>query len=147
MHVLSLDGRLVGEGQPTFIIAEAGVNHNGRLDLAYALVDAAVQAGADAVKFQTFRAERLVTADAPQAAYQQRNTNGAGSQLEMLRRLELDEEAHRRLFTYCQDRGILFMSTPFDETCADFLDHLGVSVFKIPSGEITNLPYLEHIAR
>ncbi|RME60824.1 MAG: N-acetylneuraminate synthase, partial [Caldilineae bacterium] len=115
-HSFDIHGHSVGEGQPTFIIAEAGVNHNGRLDLAYALVDAAVQAGADAVKFQTFRAERLVTAEAPQAAYQQRNTNGAGSQLEMLRRLELDEEAHRRLFAYCQERGILFMSTPFDET-------------------------------
>lgn len=129
-----------------FLIAEAGVNHNGDLETAYRLVDVAVRAGADAIKFQTFVAERIVTRTAPKAAYQQRSTDPAESQFDMLRRLELSPEAHGKLFSYCKEKGILFISTPFDEQCADFLDELGVRLFKIPSGEITNLPYLAHIA-
>jgi len=139
--------RKVGPGQPCFIIAEAGVNHNGDLPLAKRLVDAAVAAKADAVKFQTFKAQRLVTRMAPKAAYQARATGGGESQYEMLRRLELSAQAHRELLGLCQAQGILFMSTPFDEESADLLDGLGVAVFKIPSGELTNLPLLTHVAR
>ncbi len=143
---IHIAGRKVGPGQPCFIIAEAGVNHNGRIELARQLVDAAVEAGADAVKFQTFKAERLVTEEAPKAAYQQKTTGAEESQLEMLQRLELSAEAHRELLGHCRERGALFMSSPFDEQSADFLDGLGVAVFKIPSGELTNLPFLEHVA-
>ena len=144
---IDIAGRLVGPGQPCFIIAEAGVNHNGSLDLACQLVDVAVQAGADAVKFQTFKAERLVTPDAPKADYQLEATAADESQYSMLRRLELGPEAHRDLIDYCASRGILFMSTPFDHESADLLAGLGIAVFKIPSGEITNLPFLAHVAR
>jgi N,N'-diacetyllegionaminate synthase len=147
LHPISISGREVGPGRPCFIIAEAGVNHNGSLEAARQLIDVAVAAGADAVKFQTFKAERLATPDAPKAEYQLRNTGAAESQFEMLQRLELSEEAHLDLLNYCAERAILFMSTPFDEGSADFLDELGVAVFKLPSGEITNLPFVEHVAR
>lgn len=144
---ISVAGRKVGPAYPCFIIAEAGVNHNGSLEMARQLVDAAVRAGADAVKFQTFKAERIVTRDAPKAAYQKRTTDVAESQYDMLRRLELSPEMHRQLLAYCEERGILFMSSPFDEESADLLAELDVAVFKIPSGEITNLPFLAHVAR
>jgi len=123
------------------------VNHNGDLAVARALVDAAVAAGANAVKFQTFRAERLVTLEAPKAEYQQRTTGSGESQFAMLKRLELSEPHHRDLMAYCQAQGIVFLSTPFDESSADFLETLGVPAFKLPSGEITNLPFLAHVAR
>lgn len=129
-----------------FIIAEAGVNHNGDMDRALALVDAAADAGADAVKFQTFKAERLVAGDAPKADYQKRQTDAAETQLEMLRKLELDVPAHERLLAHCRERGIEFLSTPFDLESVDLLKALGVHRFKVPSGEITNLPLLERIA-
>ena len=138
--------RLIGEGHPTFVIAEAGVNHNGDLGRALALVDAAADARADAVKFQTFRTDLVVTARAPQAAYQRRNAP-ARSQRDMIRRLELSEDAHRRLKSRAERRGLVFLSTPFDAPSADFLFTLGVPAFKIPSGELTNLPFLRHIAR
>lgn len=137
----------IGRNLPCFVIAEAGVNHNGNLDTARALVDVAVEAGANAVKFQTFRAKRLVTHEAPKAEYQLSSTGAGESQYEMLHHLELSETAHRTLMAYCEEKGILFVSSPFDEESADFLDGLGVAVFKIPSGEITNLPLLTHIAR
>ena len=111
------------------------------------MVDAAVQAGADAVKFQTFNAERLVSPDAPKADYQLHTTDAAESHFEMIRRLELSPEMHRDLKAYCGERGILFMSSPFDEESADLLAALDVAVFKIPSGEITNFPLLQHVAR
>jgi len=130
-----------------FIIAEAGVNHNGDMRLAKKLVDAAVEAGADAVKFQAFKAERLVCANAPKARYQKETTGANESQLAMLRRLELNEAAHKELSTYCRRKKIIFMSTPFDEACADFLKKLGMGIFKIPSGELTNLPFLRHVAK
>lgn len=129
-----------------FIIAEAGVNHNGSPELARQLIDAAADAGADAVKFQTFKAERLVTAQAPKADYQKRTSGSEESQLAMLQRLELSDPAHAELQRYAQARGLLFLSTPFDEISADFLDQLGLPLFKIPSGEITNLPFLRHLA-
>ena len=128
-----------------WLIAEAGVNHNGRLDLALRLVDAAARAGADAVKFQTFRAEALASSSAPQAAYQRRS--GRSSQLEMLKRLELSPEAHRKVRARCRARGVEFLSTPFDEASADFLDALGVRAFKIASPDAANPRLLAHVAR
>jgi len=131
----------------TFIIAEAGVNHNGDIGLARQLVDAAVSAGADAVKFQTFKAESVATAQAPKAQYQETTTDGQESQLEMLRRLELSAEAHHELFAYCRNKGVEFLSTAFDEESLDFLNGLRVPFFKIPSGEITNYALLRRTAR
>lgn len=144
---LDIAGRIVGPGRPCFIIAEAGVNHNGRLELAFQLVDKAQEAGADAVKFQTFKAERLVTHDAAKADYQREITGKAESQFEMLSRLELSAEAHQAILVHCRRKGVLFLSTPFEEQSADLLERLGVAAFKIASGEITNLPFLAHIAR
>lgn len=132
--------------RPCFIIAEAGVNHNGSLDSALDLVDIAAAAGADAVKFQSFRAEDLVTEDAPKAEYQKRATGSEKSQFKMLKELELDEGAFVEIAARCKERRILFMSTPFDEGSADHLESLGMSIFKIPSGELTNHPLIRHIA-
>lgn len=130
------------------IIAEAGVNHNGDIDLALRLVDAAAEAGADFVKFQTFRTENLVTRKARQAEYQQRNIgDGEDSQFEMLKRLELNEDMHLRLMQRCKEKGIRFLSTPFDLDSIEFLANIGIDIWKIPSGEITNYPYLRAIAR
>jgi N,N'-diacetyllegionaminate synthase len=129
----------------TFIIAEAGVNHNGSINTAFKMVDAASEAGADAVKFQTFRAEKVISADAPKARYQEETTGNGESQLEMVRKFELDELAHKHLFDYCRQRGIQFLSTPFDLESIDLLVRLGLTVFKIASGEITNLPYLRKL--
>jgi len=130
----------------TFIIAEAGVNHNGSLKMALQMIDVAAAAGADAVKFQTFRAEKLVTETAQKAAYQIKNTGSIESQFEMLKKLELSLDDHRELLAHSEDKKILFMSTPFDEESTDMLDDLGLKVFKVGSGEITNKPLLQHIA-
>ena len=129
----------------TFIIAEAGVNHNGRLELAKKMIDAAVDAGADAVKFQTFKAERVVSRYAPKAEYQKKTTTADESQLEMIKKLELDAATHCILIDYCKKKNIRFLSTPFDLESIDLLNELGLDIFKIPSGEITNLPYLRKI--
>ena len=123
------------------------MNHNGDARMAMRLIDVAVQAGADAVKFQTFRADLVATPAAPKADYQRESADRGESQLEMLRRLELPAESYRSLMAHCTERGICFMSTPFDEESADFLDELRVELFKIPSGEVTNLPLLAHVAR
>ncbi|MBN1517178.1 N-acetylneuraminate synthase [Candidatus Sumerlaeota bacterium] len=130
-----------------FIIAEAGVNHNGDVETAKRLVDAAKKAGADAVKFQTFQSEKLVNKSAKQAEYQAANTGKAESQYDMLKRLEFSEAAHREILAYCSQCAITFMSTPFHAEAADFLDELGVPAFKLGSGEVTNLPFLAHVAR
>lgn len=130
-----------------FIIAEAGVNHNGSLDLALRLADAAKASGADAVKFQTFRADLIATRSAHKAPYQERTTAHAESQFEMLQRLELDALAHKRLIEHCRQIGIQFLSSPFDAQSADLLATMNVSLYKVPSGEITNLPFLKHLAR
>jgi|ERR1700674_225541 len=130
-----------------FIIAEAGVNHNGSLDMALRLVDAAKASGADAVKFQTFRADRLATRSAHKAPYQERTTANSESQFEMLQRLELDAAAHQYLIDHCRKIGIQFLSSPFDTQSADLLATMDVPLYKIPSGEITNLPFLQHLAR
>lgn len=127
------------------IIAEAGVNHNGDIEMAKRLIDVAAEAGADYVKFQTFSAERLATRDAAKADYQKRNDGEADSQFEMLKRLELSEAMHHELIAHCASRNIAFFSTGFDIESLDFLNTLGLPLFKIPSGEITNLPYLRHI--
>lgn len=129
-----------------YIIAEAGVNHNGSFDLACRLVDAAKAAGADCIKFQTFRAQNLVSRNAGKADYQ-KDTTGDGSQADMLTKLELSYDAFSRLKQYCKEVGITFLSTPFDLESAAFLDELGVPFWKIPSGEVTNLPYLEALAK
>lgn len=142
-----IDGCRIGGDARCFVIAEAGVNHGGSLDQALELVEAAASAGADAVKFQTFRADRLATQAARQAPYQTKNLGADGSQREMLRALELDEAAHVALMQRCRERGILFLSSPFDEGSADLLARLGVAAFKTGSGELTNTPFLAHIAR
>lgn len=129
----------------TLIIAEAGVNHNGDLQLAKQLIDVAADAGADLVKFQTFSASRQVTRDAKKADYQQRTTDYSESQYAMLQRLELTEAMHHELIAHCASRKIGFFSTGFDIQCVDLLVRLGQEQIKIPSGEITNLPYLRHI--
>jgi N,N'-diacetyllegionaminate synthase len=147
MHEVELAGKRIGRGNPCFVIAEAGVNHNGDIGLARELVRLAGQAGADAIKFQTFSAERLVTASAPKAAYQAAHTDPQESQREMLKRLELGADEHQLLMSDCRREGILFLSSAFDEDSADLLDNLGVAAYKVPSGEITNLPYLRHLAR
>lgn len=131
----------------TFIIAEAGVNHNGSLELAKRLVDVAAEAGADAVKFQTFKADKLVSRGAQKAAYQKQTTSVDESQYEMIKKLELDENAHRELIHHCREKQIMFLSTPFDHDSIELLSNFGMPIFKIPSGEITNLPYLRHIGR
>ncbi len=131
-----------------FIIAEAGVNHNGDIVLAKRLIDVAANAGADAVKFQTFKAEKLVAKDAKKAQYQidnSANTEKSESQFKMLKKLELDEAVHVELMKYCENKNIIFLSTPFDLESIDLLNNLGLKIFKIPSGEITNLPYLRKI--
>lgn len=130
------------------IIAEAGVNHNGNMGLAYQLIDEATRAGADIVKFQSFKADKLVTRDAKKAAYQKANMqDGDDSQFNMLKRLELSETMHLDLMAYCEKKGIRFLSTPFDVESAVHLSSLGITTGKIPSGEITNLPYLRTMAR
>ena len=134
-------------GDNVYVIAEAGVNHNGALGLARELVHAAAEAKADAVKFQTFKAENLVTKSAGKASYQIERTGNSEGQFEMLKRLELSWDSHYELKELALKLGIQFMSTPFDTECADFLAKLGVPRFKIPSGEITNYPYLRHIAK
>lgn len=130
-----------------FIIAEAGVNHNGSMETAKKLVDAAAEAGADAVKFQTFKAEKLVCRNAKKAEYQIETTNRAESQFEMLKKLELTVDMHKELISYCKEKGILFLSTPFDIDSLKFLVQCGVELIKIPSGEITNYPYLREAGR
>jgi N,N'-diacetyllegionaminate synthase len=142
---IDIGGRRVGTGEPVYVIAEAGVNHNGDLGAAIALVDAAADAGADAVKFQTFDPSALAASSAPLADYQE----AAGereSQRTMLDRLRLPDEAFARLAEHAAARGITFLSTPFDERSADLLAAIGVPAFKVGSGELTNLPFLSSLA-
>jgi N,N'-diacetyllegionaminate synthase len=146
-RIISIANRKVGKDQPCFIIGEAGVNHNGCLETALQLIDVAVEAGCDAVKFQTFKSEKVISPSAPKAAYQLETTGDAETQLEMVRKLELPFEAFRDLNRYCFDKGILFLSTPFDDESAAFLVELPVHALKIPSGELTNLPFVENLAR
>ena len=130
-----------------FIIAEAGVNHNGSIKLAKQLVDVAVDAGADAVKFQSFKAADLVSKNAQKAEYQKTTTDEEESQFDMIKKLELDGHSHRELISYCKSKKIMFLSSPFDMDSIKLLHDLGLEIFKIPSGEITNLPYLREIGK
>ena len=143
---LKIGDKLIGEEEPCFIIAEAGVNHNGSVELAKKLIDAAKDAGADAVKFQTFKAESVVVKDAQKAEYQ-KETTGEGSQYEMIKKLELTEEDFRELADYAEKKDIMFLSSPFDKESVDLLHELDVPAFKVGSGEITNLPLLRYIAK
>jgi N,N'-diacetyllegionaminate synthase len=130
-----------------FIIAEAGVNHNGSVEIAKQLIEVASIAGADAVKFQTFKAENLVSKNAQKAEYQKQTTDKTESQLEMIKKLELDFDTHKILINYCKEKKIMFLSTPFDNDSIKLLANLGLEIYKIPSGEITNLPYLKNIGK
>lgn len=143
---IHIEGRLVGLGQPCFIIAEIGVNHNGDMDMAAQLIRVARDAGADAVKFQTFSAEKLVVRATPTAAYQKANT-GQTDQHALLSALELDEAAHRTLMQQCREEGIIFLSSPFDVESIDLLDRLGVPAFKVPSPDCVSTSYLEAMGR
>lgn len=130
----------------TLIIAEAGVNHNGDIAKAKALIDKGAEAGVDYVKFQTFKAEKLVTKQAQRASYQDKNTQNNDSQYEMLKKLELSQTLHQELMDYCNQKGVKFLSTGFDSESLVFLAQLGITIAKVPSGEITNLPYLRQVA-
>ena len=130
----------------TLIIAEAGVNHNGDIAKAKALIDKGAEAGVDYVKFQTFKAEKLVTKQAQRASYQDKNTQNNDSQYEMLKKLELSQVLHQELMDYCNQKGVKFLSTGFDSESLVFLAQLGITIAKVPSGEITNLPYLRQVA-
>lgn len=138
--------RLVGPGQPCFVVAEAGVNHNGDVRLAHQLIDAAAEAGADAVKFQSFITEELVTTETPKAGYQVETTGEPGSQYEMLKGLELGVNQHAELKAHCEQLEILYLCTPYDNTSVDMLDHMNVAAFKVASTDTTNIPYLRYIA-
>ncbi|PIV62136.1 MAG: N-acetylneuraminate synthase [Bacteroidetes bacterium CG02_land_8_20_14_3_00_31_25] len=131
--------------EKVFIIAEAGVNHNGDINIAKKLIDVAFDSGANSVKFQTFKAENIVSSNAPKADYQLNSTEKSETQFQMLKKLELDLKSHQILIDYCKIKGIIFLSTPFDLESIDLLNKLGIKIFKIPSGEITNLPYLKKI--
>jgi len=131
--------------EKVFIIAEAGVNHNGDINIAKKLIDVAFDSGANSVKFQTFKAENIVSSNAPKADYQLNSTEKSETQFQMLKKLELDLKSHQILIDYCKIKGIIFLSTPFDLENIDLLNKLGIKIFKIPSGEITNLPYLKKI--
>jgi len=145
--MICIDNHFIENGNPTFIIAEVGVNHNGDINTAKKLIDAAVYAGADAVKFQTFKSENLVTEYADMAEYQKNNTGREYTQFNMLKRLELSFPDFMELKEYCKINDIIFLSTPFDCESADFLNKIGIDAFKISSGDLTNIPFLEHIAK
>lgn len=130
-----------------FIIAEAGVNHNGSIEMALQLVDKAVEIGADCVKFQTFRAEQIVTANSPKASYQLEVTDRHESQFEMLKKLELDRDAFLQIKQHCDTKKIRFLSTPYNSEDADLLNSIGVDAFKIASGQLVELPFLDYVAR
>jgi N-acetylneuraminate synthase/N,N'-diacetyllegionaminate synthase len=145
MKKIKIENKVIGEGEATFIIAEAGVNHNGDIELAKRLVDIASECGIDAIKFQTFKAENVVAKNTPKADYQIKNTGTNESQYEMIKKLELSEDEFKELYKYTKKKGLIFLATPFDFESADFLDDL-VPAFKISSTDLTNLPFLEYVA-
>ena len=147
MKPISVGNRALGPGHPCFVIAEAGVNHNGDVNMAHQLIDAAAKAKVDAIKFQTFDPEKVAAPEAPKAEYQVKNMSEAGNQLEMLRKLVLAKSAYPELMRHAQENGVMFLSTPFDEDSADFLEGINVPAFKISSGDLTNHPFLVHVAR
>lgn len=146
--LIKIGNKKIGRGEPVFIIAEAGVNHNGRLDLALKLVNAAADAGADAIKFQTFKAEQVVTSISEMAEYQKKNIGKTESQLDMLKKLEFNENWYPKVIARCKKRKIIFFSTSHGGFASvDFLEGLGVPAFKFGSGDLTNLPLLAHVAK
>jgi len=145
--VINIGKRRIGPGEPVFLIAEAGVNHNGDIKLAKKMIDASKECGADAVKFQTFIAEEVMTDYAPKAKYQKRTTGGNGSQLEMAKKFELPLSDFKKLKDYAESKNIIFLSTPFDPISAEYLNKIGVLAFKISSGDLTNIPLLSQIAK
>lgn len=142
-----LEGRIIGNDQPCFIIAEAGVNHGGDMNLAKQLIDVAVEAGADAVKFQAFRTAELIIENVEKAPYQTQTTSKNESQTEMLRKLELQTEHYQQLKDYCQEKGIILIITPFDDVSLKELEAIGLTSYKIASTDTTNLPFLQNIAK
>ena len=136
-----------GKKEPVIIIAEAGVNHNGSIENAFKLIEAAKAAGADYVKFQTFKTELCISKEAPLAEYQKKTSEKVETQFELVKKLELSEDTHYKLIEKCKECGIKFLSTGFDLPSLNFLNELGMDFFKVPSGEITNLPYLREIAK
>lgn len=147
MMDIKIGNTIIGTHSPCYIIAEAGVNHNGDINLALELIKKAKESGADCVKFQTFRADSIITPDAPKASYQLLVTDPKESQYEMLRKLELNFSAYKTLIEACKKSSIQFLSTPYNRTDADFLNELGVDAFKIASGQIIELAFLKHVAR
>lgn len=147
MNMIKENHTFIVDNNPCFIIAEAGVNHNGDVKLAKNLIDVAVDAGADAVKFQTFITEDVLSINAPKADYQKLTTDPLESQYEMIKKLELSKEEHKELIEYSKNQKILFLSTPFDEKSVDLLIELGIPLIKISSGEITNHPFLKYISK
>ncbi|MFW6016130.1 MAG: N-acetylneuraminate synthase [bacterium] len=144
---IKIENKIINEKSPSFFIAEAGVNHNGDLVLAKKLVDAAFEAGADAVKFQTFSTDRLIIKDTKKAKYQVSNTGNNDSQYDMLKELELSFEEHKIIKDYCDKKGIIFMSTPYDKESVEMLDDLGVPAYKVASTDNTNLPFLRYLSQ
>jgi N-acetylneuraminate synthase/N,N'-diacetyllegionaminate synthase len=144
---IKIENRIIGKNQPVFIIAEAGVNHNGSLDLAFELVDAAVKSGADAVKFQSFKTENIITPQAPKSTYHIETTGSKQSWFDLLKTQELDRTAHASLIDYCQQKNILFLSTPYDEESAEMLDEMNVPLYKVASTDLNNIPFLKFLAR
>ena len=146
MRKIRIRDKLVGDNEPVFIVAEAGVNHNGNVALGKKLIDLAKDAGADAVKFQTFKTEKVVTRYAEKAGYQKETTDSNESQYNMIKKLELKDEEFRELYDYTKKKNIIFLSSAVDKESVDLLDNLGVPAFKVASGEITNFPLLRYIA-
>jgi len=144
---IKIGDRLVGDGEPCFIIAEAGVNHNGDVKLAKKLVKAAKDAGADAVKFQTWITEEVLTKNVEKAGYQKELTGNDESQFDMVKKLELSFDDYKDITEFCKREGIIFLSTPNDKQSADFLNKLGVPAFKIGSDDLTNIPFLQYVAK
>ena len=144
---IQVAGKYISSSDPVFIIAEAGVNHNGNIDLAYKLIDIATESHADAVKFQAFKTENLILANVVKAPYQQKTTDAGESQYEMLKRLEITLEQNMRLMEHCRKNNIIFLTTPFDEGSLDELDALNLPAYKIASTDLTNLPFLKKVAQ
>lgn len=146
-NIISIGNNIIGDGYPCFIIAEAGVNHNGDMKIAHKLIDAAAKADADAVKFQSFITEDIVTPEAEKARYQVETTGQNGRQFAMLKSLELSRDQQKELKTHCDDTGILYLCTPYEVKSADLLERIGVAAYKIASTDTTNIPFLRYIAR
>lgn len=144
---LKIKNKLISLDSPTFIIAEAGVNHDGDIEIAKQLIDLAVNAKADAVKFQTFKSEHLILSDLRKASYQQKTTDASESQMSMLKNLEVTREQNLELKRYCEDKNIIFLTTPFDEVSLDEIDELDLPAYKIASTDTTNLPFLKKVAK